>query len=599
MIIKKYSGAAWQNQSVKTTAADIYTSDAFTTSVFDSNNKLKPAYLPDSVFDSLYFNGATSNTDLRELSGVALGNASSLKRSNIGFYYVATAPITLNSTDPAVLKFVPFTTLKKGSFSTASNIITTVEGTDTTGLTVGMVVSGVGIPSSPVTTITSITSATTFTLSANTTAPGSSVTLSFQNYFSSRISFGEESNVYTRNFTLTANSPTVTGGDTSNLTVGMRVTGTGLPTTPPPTIATITSVTSFTLSANANTAGTNVALTFTPTNFPPSVNLEIGDWFIITQTTGLGTLASPYEVTYAIVNNTYELMKAATSSAAGAPGLVPAPLAGEQGLYLRGDGDWATPTNTTAITFGAGTATTGTNKISFLSRESSDITAAKYTLLKAGTNVSFTTNVAGEATISSTDTNTTYTFAEGSTDGAFSVTPSGGTASSVAIHGLGSAAYTASGDYAAASHVHGNIKNDGAIGTVASLPIITTTGGVLTTGSFGTTAGTFAEGNDSRLHTRSHTMTSTNDHTAGAWRVFYSNASGNVVELALGASGRVLKSNGTSSAPSWELDINDQYTAGTGLTLDQNEFSVDYPVYYDATTLPTSGVPTGAIGFLG
>ena len=39
------------------------------------------------------------------------------------------------------------------------------------------------------------------------------------------------------------------------------------------------------------------------------------------------------------------------------------------------------------------------------------------------------------------DTNTTYTFAEGSTNGAFSVTPLGGTAQTVNIHGLGAAAY--------------------------------------------------------------------------------------------------------------------------------------------------------------
>lgn len=41
-----------------------------------------------------------------------------------------------------------------------------------------------------------------------------------------------------------------------------------------------------------------------------------------------------------------------------------------------------------------------------------------------------------------TDTNTTYTFATGSTNGTFTVTPSGGTAQSVAIKGLGSNAYT-------------------------------------------------------------------------------------------------------------------------------------------------------------
>jgi len=49
------------------------------------------------------------------------------------------------------------------------------------------------------------------------------------------------------------------------------------------------------------------------------------------------------------------------------------------------------------------------------------------------------------------------------------------------------------------SHSHGNITNAGAIGSTANLPIITTTSGVLTTGSFGTTAATFCEGNDSRL----------------------------------------------------------------------------------------------------
>lgn len=49
------------------------------------------------------------------------------------------------------------------------------------------------------------------------------------------------------------------------------------------------------------------------------------------------------------------------------------------------------------------------------------------------------------------------------------------------------------------SHSHGNITNAGAIGSTANLPIITTTSGVLTTGSFGTSAATFCEGNDSRL----------------------------------------------------------------------------------------------------
>jgi hypothetical protein len=55
------------------------------------------------------------------------------------------------------------------------------------------------------------------------------------------------------------------------------------------------------------------------------------------------------------------------------------------------------------------------------------------------------------------------------------------------------------GSYAAASHTHGNISNAGAIGTTSGVPIITGASGVLQAGSFGTTAGTFCQGNDSRL----------------------------------------------------------------------------------------------------
>lgn len=46
-------------------------------------------------------------------------------------------------------------------------------------------------------------------------------------------------------------------------------------------------------------------------------------------------------------NNTiYSDMKGATTSAAGKAGLVPAPAAGKQGQFLRGDGTWATPADT-------------------------------------------------------------------------------------------------------------------------------------------------------------------------------------------------------------------------------------------------------------
>lgn len=46
-------------------------------------------------------------------------------------------------------------------------------------------------------------------------------------------------------------------------------------------------------------------------------------------------------------NTTYRNMGGATSSAAGSAGLVPAPTAGKQTSFLRGDGTWVVPTNTT------------------------------------------------------------------------------------------------------------------------------------------------------------------------------------------------------------------------------------------------------------
>jgi hypothetical protein len=74
------------------------------------------------------------------------------------------------------------------------------------------------------------------------------------------------------------------------------------------------------------------------------------------------------------------------------------------------------------------------------------------------------------------------------------------------------------------AHTHGNISNTGAIGSTANLPLITTTSGVVTVGSFGTTANTFCQGNDSRLsdartptaHTQAwSTITATPNNLAG------------------------------------------------------------------------------------
>ena len=59
--------------------------------------------------------------------------------------------------------------------------------------------------------------------------------------------------------------------------------------------------------------------------------------------------------------------------------------------------------------------------------------------------------------------------------------------------------YTTTNGVLASKEKLGNINYLGRIGSTANKPLITTTNGTITTGSFGTTANSFCEGNDSRL----------------------------------------------------------------------------------------------------
>ena len=74
----------------------------------------------------------------------------------------------------------------------------------------------------------------------------------------------------------------------------------------------------------------------------------------ITYTKGDGTSG-----TITTQDTTYSTFKAASSSAAGGSGLVPAPGTGANTKFLRGDATWAVPTNTTYNVFGKATATAG------------------------------------------------------------------------------------------------------------------------------------------------------------------------------------------------------------------------------------------------
>ena len=106
--------------------------------------------------------------------------------------------------------------------------------------------------------------------------------------------------------------------------------------------------------------------------------------------TGTSGTAADYELVaqVGVGGVPLSLMGAATGDADGTQGLVPAPVAGDQNKYLRGDGTWGTPTNTTY-----GVATTTTNGL----MSSTD----KGILNALDNNVTYLGNLVGNTDISS------------------------------------------------------------------------------------------------------------------------------------------------------------------------------------------------------
>lgn len=132
-------------------------------------------------------------------------------------------------------------------------------------------------------------------------------------------------------------------------------------------------------------------------------------------------------------NTTYSVMGAATSSAAGTSGLVPAPAAGKQTSFLRGDGTWVVPTNTTysAATTSAAGLMSASDKSKLDGITSSADSVSFSASLTSGTKVG-TITINGTATdlYCQTNTNTTYSAGTGlSLSGTtFSLASSGATA---------------------------------------------------------------------------------------------------------------------------------------------------------------------------
>lgn len=116
-------------------------------------------------------------------------------------------------------------------------------------------------------------------------------------------------------------------------------------------------------------------------------------------------------------------MGAATSSTAGATGLVPAPAAGKQLSYLRGDGTWQVPTNTTysAATTSAAGLMSAADKTKLDGIQVSADAVSFTRSLASGTQVgTITINGSSTTLYCEKNTDTTYAAATESTDGLMS-----------------------------------------------------------------------------------------------------------------------------------------------------------------------------------
>lgn len=107
------------------------------------------------------------------------------------------------------------------------------------------------------------------------------------------------------------------------------------------------------------TAATDESITITmPTN--PTLSGLGGIDSVSASGTAPLTLSASKSGTAVTITGSVAAMGAASSSTSGSTGLVPAPAAGKQAQFLRGDGTWATPTNTTYTAMTASEATSGT-----------------------------------------------------------------------------------------------------------------------------------------------------------------------------------------------------------------------------------------------
>lgn len=195
--------------------------------------------------------------------------------------------------------------------------------------------------------------------------------------------------------------------------------------------------------------------------------------------------------------------------------------------------DFINGTNTTVVFNSTGNTiainATDTNTHRPIKVNGSDYLGDNTTPLEliAGTNITLTKGTGadeGKVTITAATTGTSYIFAEGTTDGAFDVTPAGGSTQSVPIHGLDNLAFkdSASGTFTPSGDVStptisvdtaGSTTTIAEVATVGSMPTYTVSNEVLTitAGAVPTTNNVTVKTGDASYTASQPTFTGTQD----------------------------------------------------------------------------------------
>ena len=285
-------------------------------------------------------------------------------------------------------------------------------------------------------------------------------------------------------------------------------------------------------------------------------------------------------------NTTYNNFAGATSTAAGGSGLVPAPAKAQDGLYLRGDGTWHSPSDVKANN--AGYADSAGKTTNDSAGQNINTTYIK-SLSVSGRTITYTKGNGATGTITTQDTNTTYNAGTGlSLNGTtFSINAGASTVAYATNAGNGISNITRSGTTFTVTRQNGSTfsfnqqDSNTTYNNFKGATTATAGGNGLVPAPTTAQVGFYLRG-DGTWHSPSDVKANNAGYSDSAGKATNDSAGNNINTTyikSLSVNGRVItytKGNGTTgSITTQDTDTNTTYSAGTGLTLSGTTFSIN------------------------